>query len=77
MAQPPEERLGAGVSLLPEQGIKFRLLNAGHESEDVVVYAPGNPSAPSGSGLLGCGADKIAGIAWPSNVVEAKAEVGL
>jgi len=57
--------------------IKFRLLNAGHESEDVVVYAPGNPSAPSGSGLLGCGADKIAGIAWPSNVVEAKAEVGL
>jgi hypothetical protein len=40
----------------------------------VVVYSPENPSAPSGSGLLGCGADKITGIAWPSNVIEAKAE---
>jgi DNA modification methylase len=54
--------------------IKFRPKSAGHESEDVVVYAPGNPSAPSGSGLLGCGAEKTAGIAWPSNVIEAKAE---
>jgi len=39
-----------------------------------VVYSPDNPSAPSGSGLLGCGADKIAGIAWPSNVIETTAE---
>ena len=54
--------------------IKFRPKGAGHESEDVVVYAPGNPSAPSGSGLLGCGAEKTTGIAWPSNVIEAKAE---
>ncbi len=56
--------------------IKFRPKGAGHESEDVVVYAPGNPSAPSGSGLLGCGAEKTAGIAWPSNVIETKAEGG-
>ena len=54
--------------------IKFRPKAAGHRSDDVVVYSPDNPSAPSGSGLLGCGADKIAGIAWPSNVIEAKAE---
>ena len=54
--------------------IKFRPKAAGHQSDDVVVYSPDNPSAPSGSGLLGCGADKIAGIAWPSNVIEAKAE---
>jgi len=54
--------------------IKFRPKAAGHESDDVVVYSPDNPSAPSGSGLLGCGAEKIAGIAWPSNVIEAKAE---
>ena len=46
--------------------IKFRPKAAGHQSDDVVVYSPENPSAPSGSGLLGCGADKIAGIAWPS-----------
>jgi hypothetical protein len=56
--------------------IKFRPKGAGHESDDVVVYSPDNPSAPSGSGLLGCGADKIAGIAWPSNVIETKAEGG-
>src|SRR5580658_7010344 len=56
--------------------IKFRPKAAGHESDDVVLYSPGNPSAPSGSGLLGCGADKIAGIARPSNVIEAKAEGG-
>ena len=54
--------------------IKFRPKAAGHRSDDVVVYSPDNPSAPSGSGLLGCGADKIVGIAWPSNVIEAKAE---
>jgi ParB-like chromosome segregation protein Spo0J len=54
--------------------IKFRPKAAGHQSDDVVVYSADNPSAPSGSGLLGCGADKITGIAWPSNVIEAKAE---
>lgn len=54
--------------------IKFRPQNAGHVSEDVVMYSPDNPSAPSGSGLLGCGAEKTTGIAWPSNVIEAKAE---
>lgn len=54
--------------------IKFRPKAAGHQSDDVVVYSPDNSSAPSGSGLLGCGADKITGIAWPSNVIEAKAE---
>jgi hypothetical protein len=48
--------------------IKFRPKAAGHESDDVVVYSPDDPSALSGSGLLGCGADKVAGIAWPSNV---------
>jgi len=58
------------------KAIKFRPLAAGHRSDDVVVYSPDNPSAPSGSGLLGCGADKVAGIAWPSNVVEVKAEGG-
>jgi DNA modification methylase len=58
------------------KAIKFRPKNAGHESDDVVVYATGNPSASSGSGLLGCGADKTAGIAWPSNVIEVKAEGG-
>lgn len=56
--------------------IKFRPQAAGHRSDDVVVYSPCNPSAPSGSGLLGCGAEKVSGIAWPSNVIEAKAEGG-
>jgi DNA modification methylase len=56
--------------------IKFNPTAAGHASEDVVVYSADNPSAPSGSGLLGCGADKTAGIAWPSNVIEVKAEGG-
>jgi len=59
-----------------QKEIRFRPTAAGHESDDVVVYAPGNPSAPSGSGLLGCGAEKVKGIAWPSNVLEAKAEGG-
>ena len=54
--------------------IKFRPEAVSHESEDVVVYSPDNPKAPSGSGLLGCGADKIAGLARPSNVIEVKAE---
>ncbi len=56
--------------------IKFRPEAVSHESEDVVVYSPDNPKAPSGSGLLGCGADKIAGLARPSNVIEVKAEGG-
>jgi DNA modification methylase len=57
-----------------EKAIKFRPVAAGHISDDVVLYSPDNPSAPSGSGLLGCGASKTTGIAWPSNVIEAKAE---
>lgn len=56
--------------------IKFRAEAVSHESEDVVVYSPLNPKAPSGSGLLGCGARKVAGLARPSNVIEAKAEGG-
>ena len=36
--------------------IKFRPEAVSHESVDVVVYSPDNPKAPSGSGLLGCGA---------------------
>jgi DNA modification methylase len=57
-----------------EKEIKFRPLAAGHLSDQVVLYSPDNPSASSGSGLLGCGAAKTTGIAWPSNVIEAKAE---
>ena len=56
--------------------IKFRPEAVSHESEDVVVYSHDNPKAPSGSGLLGCGADKVAGMARPSNVIEVKAEGG-
>lgn len=59
-----------------EKEIKFRPKAAGHRSDDVVVYAPDNTTAPSGSGLLGTGADTITGIAWPSNVIETKAEGG-
>ena len=47
-----------------------------HASDDVVIYSPLNPKAPSGSGLLGCGADKVKGMARPSNVIEVKAEGG-
>jgi DNA modification methylase len=42
----------------------------------VVVYATSNPSAASGSGLLGCGAGKTTGVARPSNVIETKSETG-
>ena len=56
--------------------IKFRPKAAGRQSDDVVVYAVENPSAPTGSGLLGFGAEKVSGIAWPSNVIEVKAEGG-
>lgn len=58
------------------QQIKFRPEAVSHESEDVVVYAASNPKAPSGSGLLGCGAGKVRGMARPSNVIEVKAECG-
>jgi DNA modification methylase len=54
--------------------IKFRPLAAGHISDDVVQYSPDNPSASSGSGLLGHGASTTTGVAWPSNVIEARAE---
>jgi DNA modification methylase len=56
--------------------IKFRPDAVSHASDDVVVYSPSNPKAPSGSGLLGCGADKVKGMARPSNVIEVKAEGG-
>lgn len=56
--------------------IKFRPMAVSHPSDSVVVYAPTNTSAPSGSGLLGVGADKVAGMALPSNVIEIKAEGG-
>ena len=36
----------------------------------------GGRNIASGSGLLGCGADKTNGIAWPSNVIEVNAEGG-
>jgi DNA modification methylase len=54
--------------------IKFRPKAAGHESDNVVAYSPDNHCSPSGSGLLGYRAENIAGIAWPSNVIEVKAE---
>jgi site-specific DNA-methyltransferase (adenine-specific) len=56
--------------------IKFRPEAVSHASDDVVVYAPNNPKAPSGSGLLGHGAETVEGRARPSNVIEAKAESG-
>jgi site-specific DNA-methyltransferase (adenine-specific) len=56
--------------------IKFFPEAVSHKSNDVVVYSALNPKAPSGSGLLGCGAKKIEGLARPSNVIEAKSEGG-
>ena len=68
--------------------IKFHPKAAGHASDDCFEYSPANPSSTSGSGLLGAGprgraagkpgadddAGCFAGIAWPSNVIEAKTE---
>jgi DNA modification methylase len=68
--------------------IKFHPKAAGHPSDDCFEYSPDNPSSTSGSGLLGAGprgraagkagaedeAGRFAGIAWPSNVIEAKTE---
>lgn len=59
-----------------QQQIRFRPQAVSSPSDDVVIYSPKNPKAPSGSGLLGCGAEKIEGLARPSNVIEAKAEGG-
>ncbi len=59
-----------------QKEIRFFPEAAGHYSDDVIVYSAGNPSSRSGSGLLGCGAETISGIAWPSNVIECKAEGG-
>ena len=68
--------------------IKFRPQAVGHVSEDCFDYSPNNPKSTSGSGLLGTGArgsaagqpgasdddGRFAGIARPSNVIEAKTE---
>lgn len=47
-------------------------------SDDVFEYSPANPKSESGSGLLGSGRRKNqgAGMARPSNVIEAAAESG-
>jgi DNA modification methylase len=57
-----------------QKEIQFFPQAAGHASDDVIVYSPDNPSSRTGSGLLGAGAEKTSGIAWPSNVIECKAE---
>ncbi len=68
--------------------IKFRAEAVSHESEDCFDYSPNNPKSTSGSGLLGTGArgdaagkpgaegndGRYAGLARPSNVIEAKTE---
>jgi len=68
--------------------IKFHPFAVGHRSDDCFEYSPDNPKSTSGSGLLGTGArgaaagksgsrdddGRIAGIARPSNVIEAKSE---
>ncbi|MCC6363071.1 MAG: ParB N-terminal domain-containing protein [Bryobacterales bacterium] len=70
--------------------IKFHPFAVGHRSEDCFDYSPDNPKSASGSGLLGTGArgkaagnegsreedGRHAGIARPSNVIEAKSESG-
>ena len=74
----------------PEARIKFRPQAVGHASDDCFDYSPNNPKSTSGSGLLGTGArgaaasataasdadGRFAGIARPSNVIEAKTESG-
>jgi site-specific DNA-methyltransferase (adenine-specific) len=68
------------------QTIKFRPEAVSHESDDCFDYSPNNPKSTSGSGLLGTGArgsaagkpgtddGRFAGLARPSNVIEAKSE---
>jgi DNA modification methylase len=70
------------------EAIKFHPFAVGHRSEDCFDYSPENPKSSSGSGLLGTGArgdaagkagsqdedGRFAGIARPSNVIEAKTE---
>jgi DNA modification methylase len=72
------------------ESIKFHPFAVGHRSEDCFDYSPDNPKSASGSGLLGTGArgeaagdtgsrdedGRHAGIARPSNVIEAKTESG-
>jgi DNA modification methylase len=68
-------------------GIKFRPQAVGHASDDCFDYSPDNPKSTSGSGLLGTGPrgaaagdggedsdGRHAGIARPSNVIEARTE---
>jgi len=71
-----------------KEGIKFHPFAVGHRSEDCFDYSPDNPKSSSGSGLLGTGArgeaagkagsgdedGRHAGIARPTNVIEAKSE---
>lgn len=72
----------------PDAKIKFRPDAVSHESEDCFDYNPNNPKSTSGSGLLGTGArgstagkpgtdgndGRFAGMARPSNVIDAKSE---
>ena len=61
-----------------QPAIKFRAAAVSAPSDDVFEYSPANPKAASGSGLLGSGQRKNqgAGMARPSNVIEAAAESG-
>jgi site-specific DNA-methyltransferase (adenine-specific) len=56
--------------------IKFRPDTVSHQSGDCFDYSASNPKSKSGSGLLGSGkrAGAGAGLARPSNVIEATAE---
>lgn len=59
------------------EAIKFRPDAVSKESDGVFDYSPTNTKATSGSGLLGHdGRNKRTGMARPSNVIEAGAEVG-
>jgi DNA modification methylase len=60
------------------ESIKFNPDAVCTPSDDVFEYSPANPKSESGSGLLGSGTRKNqgAGMARPSNVIEAAAESG-
>jgi site-specific DNA-methyltransferase (adenine-specific)/site-specific DNA-methyltransferase (cytosine-N4-specific) len=60
------------------ESIKFNPDAVCTPSDDVFEYSPDNPKSESGSGLLGSGKRKNqgAGMARPSNVIEAAAESG-
>jgi DNA modification methylase len=50
------------------------IIAVGHRSEGCFDYSPETPRSASGSGLLGEHEERHAGIARPSNVIEAKTE---